>query len=145
MQHHSSHIVLDIGGEGRHPHAWNINRSATRTLGQAAGEPIPRVIVARADNLPFPDNHIQSIIVERTPVTRAAAHEISRVIQPGGQVVLRHVPLPDRDRHGPVLAVLRGEVRRRSTKIHGQMVQETTITLREGDPAIEKHESAIPT
>lgn len=127
-------IVLDIGGEGRHAQAWNVNRCRTQTLGRHAGEPIPRLIVARADALPFADNCVKSLIVERTPLTRAAARELSRVIQPEGQIVLRHVPLADRDRHEPTLAILGGKAQQRTTKIYGQPVLETKIQFSENVP-----------
>lgn len=120
-------IVLDIGGEGRHTDAWNINRCTTQTLGPNAGRPIPRLIVARADALPFPDKCVRSLIVERTPLTRAAARELSRVVQSDGQIVLRHVPFADRDRHEPALAILGGNAQQRTTTISGQRVLETTI------------------
>jgi len=133
MDHNPCDLVLDIGGEGRHAGAWNVNCSLTRTLGKDAGGPIPRLIVARADALPFPDHCVKSLIVERTPVTSASAREMSRVIQADGQILLRHVPLPDRDRHAPALAILGGYAKQRSTTIHGQTVLETTIHFSENE------------
>lgn len=129
MNDHHSELVFDIGGEGRHARAWNVNPSRTVTLGENAGEPIPRLIVARADALPFPTNGVRDIIVERTPLTRAALREISRVIVPAGRVVLRHVPLPDpdRDRHQAAVEILAGKTHRTNATIHGQQTIETTI------------------
>ena len=34
-------FILDIGGEGRHPDAWNLNPRKTKTLGPDRGLPIP--------------------------------------------------------------------------------------------------------
>ena len=121
--------IIDIGGEGRHPRAWNVNPSRTITLGKNAGKSIPRLIVARADALPFPTDGVSDIIVERTPLSRAALWEISRVIAPGGRVVIRHVPFPDRDRHRAAIEILAGNVNRTTTTIHGQRTIETTIVV----------------
>ena len=94
-------IRLDIGGEGRHPGALNLNRSRHKTLGPATGQPIPNLIVGRADVIPLADRSISQVIVERTPLSRQAIAEIARVIAPGGTIVLVHVPLADADRHAP--------------------------------------------
>jgi ubiquinone/menaquinone biosynthesis C-methylase UbiE len=131
MDQTPSDIVLDIGGEGRHADAWNVNRCKTKTLGRHAGQSIPRLIIARADALPFPDNCLKSLIVERTPLTRAAVRELSRVIHPDGQIVLRHVPFADRDRHAPAMSILGGNAQQRTTKIYGQLVLETVIHFSE--------------
>jgi hypothetical protein len=119
-------MTIDIGGEGRHPHAWNVNPSPCRTLGPQRGQPIPRRIAARADCLPLPSRSVRHVIVERTPLTAAALAEIARVIAPGGTVTLRHVPLVHRDRHALArqrLAAAR--VQQRWCQIGGQIVLET--------------------
>jgi hypothetical protein len=122
-------ITLDIGGEGRHPGAFNLNRSSRKTLGSGRGQPIPRLIVARADAIPLADQSVQRVIVERTPLSRGALREIARIAAPGGVVELVHVPLPDADRHHEALQVLSGTIERRRLQIAGQWVQETRIEL----------------
>ena len=92
-------ITLDIGGEGGHPGAVNLNPARYKTLGPERGRPIPRLIVGRADAIPFADKSVSQVIVERTPLSRQALAEIARVVAPGGVVFLTHVPLPAADRH----------------------------------------------
>ncbi len=92
-------ITLDIGGEGRHPGALNLNLSRHKTLGAERGVTIPNLIVARADRLPLADRSVQRLIVERTPLSREALAEIARVVAPQGTIELAHVPLPNADRH----------------------------------------------
>ena len=123
-------MILDIGGEGRHPEAWNLNPSRVKTLGRGKGEPIPRLIRGRADAIPLVDGSVHQIVVERTPLTRSALREIARVIAPGGTVILRHVPLPDFDPHAVACEVLPGPHYRRNTVLHGASVQETCFYCR---------------
>jgi hypothetical protein len=61
-------FILDIGGEGRHPTAWNLNPRATKTLGPDRGEPIPRLIRGRGESIPLPDRSVDVVIVEQTPL-----------------------------------------------------------------------------
>jgi hypothetical protein len=56
--------ALDIGGEGRHAEAWNLNPSPVKTLGPEKGLPIPRRIAGRANAIPLPDHSVDRIIVE---------------------------------------------------------------------------------
>ncbi len=63
-------ITLDIGGEGRHKAAINLNRNRRKTLGAGRGEPIPQLVVGRADAIPLADKSVDYIIVERTPLSR---------------------------------------------------------------------------
>lgn len=126
-------ITIDIGGEGRHPGAINLNRSRYKTLGSERGEPIPRLIVAHAEALPLAAQSVNCVYVERTPLSRAALAEISRVMAPGGEVILTHVPLPDEDRHRLARKLLPGIVRQRRTQIGGQCVQETRIQFPAAD------------
>jgi hypothetical protein len=122
-------ITLDIGGEGRHAQALNLNCRRHKTLGSRRGQPIPRLILARADRIPLADHSVARVIVERTPLSRAALAEVRRVIAPGGVVILRHVPLPEADRHAAARRMLPGRARRRRQSIPGQSVQETRIEL----------------
>lgn len=122
-------VAIDIGGEGRHAHAWNVNSAATKTIGSERGQPIARLVQARASQLPFGAASIDEVLLERTPLTRAALLEIARVVRPGGRVVLRHVPLEDRDRHALACQLIVGEVSRGACTIGRQEVIETVIRI----------------
>jgi ubiquinone/menaquinone biosynthesis C-methylase UbiE len=124
-------LVVDIGGEGRHPTAWNLNPRRHGTLGSKRRQPIPRLIVGRADAIPLADGIVDRIIVERTPLSQAALGEIRRVLSPSGSIVLRHVVRPGTDRHARAVATLAGEVVRRTYRAFGQLLQETEIQLTE--------------
>jgi ubiquinone/menaquinone biosynthesis C-methylase UbiE len=122
-------ITLDIGGEGRHAGAFNLNRSRYKTLGPERGRPIPSLVVGRADAIPLADGSVGQVIVERTPLSQAALIEIARVVAPGGVVVLTHVPLPNADRHRLARSVLKGHAQRRHFRLAGQWVLETRIEI----------------
>ena len=122
-------LLLDIGGEGRYADAVNINTRRYNTLEPGRGEPIPRLIVARADAIPLARGSVARIVVERTPLTAAALAEIARVIAPQGMIVLRHVPLERGDRHGRARDYLGGRAERRTLRLAGQWVQETRIQV----------------
>jgi ubiquinone/menaquinone biosynthesis C-methylase UbiE len=122
-------ITLDVGGEGRHAEAWNLNPSSVKTLGPDRGQPIPRYIPGRAERIPFPEHSVTRIIVERTPLREAALHEIVRVLAPGGVVVLRHPAPPNFDPHRMAKAILPGRVTERSIRINERKLQETQFEL----------------
>jgi hypothetical protein len=120
-------IVLDIGGEGRHARAWNLNPSPTKTRGLDRGAPIPRRVAGRAEAIPFPDHSVDVIVVERTPLRAAALSEIRRVIRTDGTIILRHAYPPGFDPHRTARQVLPGRVRQRMIEIAGQRLQETVF------------------
>ncbi|MBX3412496.1 MAG: methyltransferase domain-containing protein [Pirellulales bacterium] len=124
-------LAIDIGGEGRHAHAWNVNTAGTKTIGRERGEPIPRLIVAHASRLPFAKASVDEVFLERTPLTRAALLEIARVVRVGGRVVLRHVPYDDRDRHALAIRLIPGAVTRGAATLGSQTVLETIICVAE--------------
>ena len=124
-------ITLDIGGEGRHPDAWNLNRSRYKTLGADRGGPIGRLIVGRGDAIPLADRSVERIIIERTPLSAAVVREIARVVAPRGTVELQHVPRAGRDRHRLACEILGGRARRAIRRQGGVMMQETTIVIDE--------------
>src|SRR5207302_9306544 len=98
-----------------------------KTVGPARGATIPRLILARADALPFANGSVGVAIVERTPLTAAGLREIARIIAPGGTIILRHVPLAHSDRHALAKRLLPGHVRSRIRSLYGQSILETTI------------------
>ncbi|MGI9472915.1 MAG: hypothetical protein ACR2NZ_15350 [Rubripirellula sp.] len=126
---HPSEITLDIGGEGRHADAWNLNPSHVKTLGPSRGEPIPNHIPGRAEKIPFESNSIDRIIVERSPLLLATIHEIARVIHEQGTITLVHALSNDHDPHQLARAVLPGSVRQRQTRIGNQRCQETVFAV----------------
>ena len=122
-------IVLDIGGEGRHPEAWNLNSSHVKTIGQDRGMPIPHHIPGRADNIPLSDGSVDRIFVERTPLSVAALEEIARVIAPNGNIILRHVRPPTGDPHALAIRILPGRSNQHIIRLDDQLVQETDFRL----------------
>jgi ubiquinone/menaquinone biosynthesis C-methylase UbiE len=120
-------VVLDVGGEGRHPGVWNLNPSRLRTFGPQRGEPIPRLIQARADAIPLADDSIDLVVAERTPLRTAALRELSRVTRPDGRIILRHVVTPAGDPHRFALQVLGEAVSRRLLKLGAHVAQESTF------------------
>lgn len=132
---HTTAFTLDIGGEGRHQAAWNLNPSPVKTKGADRGRPIPRLILGRAELIPLPDKSVDRLIVERTPLRRRALEEIRRVITPTGLVILRHAVPPDIDPHRLAIQVLAGRAQQRMVQIDGQRVQETVFLNDERTPA----------
>ena len=122
-------FVLDIGGEGRHKEAWNVNPSAVKTLGPNRGALIHRRIPGKADAIPLPDHCADRIIVERTPLRVSALNEIARVIKSDGQIELRHANSTGGNPHRLAIAILPGAVSQQRVVIGGQFLQETTFLL----------------
>jgi len=121
--------LIDVGGEGRWPLAWNVNPRANKTLNPGRGETVPRRIAGSASAIPLPDASVLVVLVERTPLTRAACREIRRVAKPGGFVVLRHVPMPGFDRHGEATRWIPGISFRTPIRIGSLDVQQTVIRV----------------
>jgi hypothetical protein len=117
-------FVLDIGGEGRHPEAWNLNCRQLRTLGPDAGRLIPRLILGRADAIPLQDGCVDEIIVERTPLNALALAEIRRITSRNGRVVLRHARAPWSDPHRMAIKIL-------GVPVQQAMIQRGTVLIQE--------------
>jgi hypothetical protein len=122
-------LVLDIGGEGRHVGAWNLNPRTRRTLGAQSGEPIPRLIVGRGESIPLADRSVDVLIVERTPLARATLLEMLRVAKPSATAILCHAVGPLGDPHRLALAVLGAPLRRRLIALGRQRVCETIVSF----------------
>jgi hypothetical protein len=118
-------FLLDIGGEGRYPKAWNLNPSKVKTLGRDRGQPIPRRIAGRAEAIPLPDQSVDTVIVERSPLRVVALHEIARVIAMDGMIILRHAPHRNCDPHFLAKQILPGTVSTRIWRLGWQEFQET--------------------
>lgn len=143
-----SPFVLDIGGEGAHLEAWNLNPSPTRTFGPRKGESIPRHIAGRAEAIPLPDSCVDRIVVERMALRAAAIGEMRRVLAPGGTIVLRHACPPGTDPHAAAVAAWgrptsqrryhRGEVETQESifqfaTISGEQYEKSRLPRRGGD------------
>ncbi len=122
-------MILDIGGEGRHPEAWNLNPKRRKTLGHQRGEPIPRLIHGRGESIPLSDRSVDVVIVERTPLRPQTLSEVLRVASRSAQIILRHANAHQRDPHKLALQALSGAVEQRVVIIEGRAVQETVIQL----------------
>ena len=122
-------VMLDIGGEGRHPEAWNLNPLAKRSLAPHRGQPIARLIQARGENIPLATHSVDLVIVERTPLRPATLREIRRIVKPGAFVLLRHADLPWLDPHRLALRMLLGAVHRSLMQIGVQRYRQTVIRL----------------
>ena len=121
--------VLDIGGEGRHARAWNLNPRTLKSLGPECGAPIPRLICGRGERVPLPAGSVDVVIIERTPLRVETLNEIRRIAKPGATVVLRHAPLPWCDPHRLATQMLPGRVARSLTRIGSQTLCQTTIRI----------------
>lgn len=86
-----SRAFVDVGGEGAHAAAWNLNPSRLRTMpGGRVGDPIPRLIQGSGEQMPFRDGSISRLVLENAPITDRTAREIARVMAPDGLVELRN-------------------------------------------------------
>ncbi len=122
-------MILDIGGEGRHPEAWNLNPRCRKTVGKQRGELIPLLIQGRGESIPLPDRTVDVLIVERTPLRLATLTEMLRVARPSAMIVLRHAIAHQFDPHELAVQMLKGTVEQRPGMIGQQAVQETVIRL----------------
>lgn len=122
-------LVIDIGGEGRHAQAYNVNPRQCKTYGPEKGLPIPRLVVGRSESIPLPERCADSIIVERTPLSLRALLEITRIARPGAEIVLRHAQAFGMDPHRLAKQIIKGAVRECDCKIGGQSYRETSFIL----------------
>lgn len=120
-------LVLDVGGEGRHGFAWNLNLRQSQSGTAHTKGPIPRLIVARADAIPLADCSVDLAIVERTPLRAEALRELNRVVKSDGIILLRHAITPAGDPHRVALRLLRGPAERRQFAHRSYRIQETII------------------
>lgn len=126
-----STLVLDIGGEGRHSEAWNLNPSCVRTLGPNRGSPIPKLILGRAEAIPLRNQSVDVILVERTPLRIEAFYEIRRVIRRDGTIILRHAVPPIEEPHRTACQLLPDRVSQHRYRISGRWMQETVFQCKD--------------
>lgn len=122
-------FVVDIGGEGRHPLAWNVNPRALKTIGPQKGQPIPRRLPGRGDSVPLADHQADVVIVERTPLSREACEEIRRIARRRAIVVLRHVRAFSFDPHRLAKELLGSHWCERQCSVGASLCQETVFEL----------------
>ncbi len=86
---------IDIGGEGQTPGATNVNSGmfgnepvTSGLRGEAAGRPIPNLVKASGENLPYANQSVDIVTLQSTPITPKTVSEIARVIKPGGDIRL---------------------------------------------------------
>ena len=83
-------VHIDIGGEGRYPGAFNVNPVTWSSAAETFGEPIPRLVQARGEALPFASGIADLITIESTPLRLGAYAELNRVLKPGGILQMLH-------------------------------------------------------
>jgi len=120
--------LLDVGGEGRYSTAINLNPRPGKTLGPDKGDPIPNRIAGRAEAIPLPDQTVEFIIMERTPLRDAAIDELVRVLAPGGTIILRHHIDGNCNPHDRVMKRIDGVTRLEKIALDGQLLQQLTIS-----------------
>ncbi|MCC7335429.1 MAG: hypothetical protein IT422_10040 [Pirellulaceae bacterium] len=125
MQNKTQIELLDIGGEGRHETAWNLNPRSKKTIGPDKGRDILRLIHGRAERIPLPDACVLQIMMERAPLRRAAIFEMIRVIVPGGTIILRHHAGTGRNPHVVAQQLIDADCSVQQIKIGCQGLQQT--------------------
>ncbi len=87
---------VDIGGEGHHPGAVNVNPSRTRTNpgpnDEPTGSKIPDLVVGRGENLPFRSGVAEDVFMENVPLGDEMLDEARRITRAGGRI---HLGGPD--------------------------------------------------
>lgn len=121
--------LLDVGGEGRHQGAWNLNPRSRKTLGPEVGQLIPKRIAGRCEAIPLPDGSVGQVIVERTPLSDQSLKEIARVAVPAAHVILRHSRPPWSDPHQRAAREWGPPIRQEFRRLAGQIVQESEFIL----------------
>jgi RHS repeat-associated protein len=81
-------VSVDIGGEGAHASAINLNPQ--RVTSTTPSRPIPRLVPGVGERLPLSSSTADLITVEGAPLRAGAAQEIGRVLRPTGEIRLVH-------------------------------------------------------
>jgi len=103
-------VVIDVGGEGAHRGAINLNPNLTTSTTGAPGRPIPNLVLGVGERLPFASHSADTLIVESAPVRAGSAQELARVIRPGGTIRLVHPSDYARAAHQSVIDAVVGTV-----------------------------------
>jgi len=106
-------VHLDIGGEGRHARAINVNPERLTTTTGLPGRPIPNLIVGTGEALPVRAASVDKVLVENAALRPGSEREIARVLKRGGTVRLVHPSGYATRTHGLVAAAVQGRHQRR--------------------------------
>ena len=121
-------LHLDIGGEGRHFNAVNLNPSTHTTCLSGPQLPIPNHLQGRGESIPCSDCSVFLITIENTEITEDMTIEIKRVLDAHGIIRLIHPTGYAAEAHSYVATIVNGKVFR--TEEPGQTT--TWITLASG-------------
>ncbi len=103
-------VIIDIGGEGAHKGAINLNPNLWTTTTGTSGRPIPNLVMGVAEQLPFQSHSADTLIVESAPLRLGSATELARVIRPGGTIRLVHPSAYAASAHQGVIDAVGGAV-----------------------------------
>jgi hypothetical protein len=106
-------VHLDVGGEGRHHYAINVNPGNLTSTTGVPGRPIPRLVNGHVEKIPFASGTADGLLVESAPLRPGAAAEIARVLKPGASVRLVHPVDYGRTHHASVITALGGKHKQR--------------------------------
>jgi hypothetical protein len=126
IENRTAPIHIDIGGEKLIDNRINVNIGAIR-----GGEHVARLIARLGEDadLPFEDRSVDYVTMESTPISKATAREIARVIKPGGCIWLESAAGDEAKRqHQMVIDAVgaRGEV---SQNVAGEGGDRVLLTL----------------
>ena len=107
-------VVIDVGGEGKHPGAINLNPGRLTSTTGEPGRPIPRLVQGVGERMPLATGSADRVLVESAPLRDGAAAELARVIKPGGTIRLAHPADYARKSHGAVIRAVGGRARQRT-------------------------------
>jgi RHS repeat-associated protein len=136
-------VVVDIGGEGEHDRAINVNVRTFGTMNavelggfirkkDTKDKRISRLVLRpNCDGgLPFRSKSVDKIFVEGSPLEKGTAAEIARIIRPGGQIELFHPVTAHGDPHQRMIDAI-GDRGTASTSIDTSgLFRITIITLK---------------
>jgi hypothetical protein len=83
-------IILDIGGEGRHIGAINLNPTPLTSTTGEPGRVIDGWVPGFGDQIPLPDHSVNQIYLENAPVSIKTLKEMRRVLAENSEIHLLH-------------------------------------------------------
>jgi hypothetical protein len=93
----TDYVHLDVGGESAHHFqsrcdghdmVVNVNPNVTITGGPQSGQPIPNLVLAYAQHLPFQGGFADEVCAQAVPFNADWAEEMARVVKPGGKIAV---------------------------------------------------------
>jgi hypothetical protein len=101
-------LILDVGGEGAHKGAVNVNPGTLTSTTGKPGRLIPNRVEGVTEKIPFPSGSAAVVIVENAPIRPGAAAELARVVGKGGTIKLTHPSDYAKQAHAQVVEATRG-------------------------------------